>query len=52
MITGLFEVHLITTPDCQTKLFGYVTNIKDKRLIRPRPTCSNSLYGDYTNNTN
>jgi len=47
MISGLFEVHLITTPECQTKLFGYITNISDKRLIRPRPTCSNTLYGDY-----
>ena len=47
---GTFEVHLITNPDCQPKLFGYITNlinINPLNLIRPRPTCSHSLYGDY-----
>ena len=44
---GLFEVHLITNPECQTKLFGFITNLNDKRLIRPRPTCANAMYGDY-----
>ncbi len=47
MITGLFEVHLITTPESQNKLFGYITNITNPKIIRPRPTCSNSLHGDY-----
>lgn len=46
-ISGLFEVHLITLPKFQTKLFGYVTNLDDSRLIRPRPTCAHTLYGDY-----
>lgn len=44
---GTFEVHLITNPDCQTKLFGYITNLTNKNLIRPRPTCAHALYGDY-----
>lgn len=44
---GLFEVHLITNPEKQTELFGYITNLKNKRLIRPRPTCAYALYGDY-----
>ena len=44
---GLFEVHLITTPENQTKLFGYITNLDDLRLINPRPTCANAMYGDY-----
>lgn len=44
---GTFEVHLITKPEYQTKLFGYITNLNDKKLIRPRPTCANALYGDY-----
>jgi len=48
---GTFEVHLITTPENQTKLFGYITNLinndTDNRLIRPRPTCAYSLYGNY-----
>lgn len=44
---GLFEVHLITTPEYQTQLFGFITNLNDKRLIRPRPTCAHALYGDY-----
>ena len=43
---GLFEVHLITIPTKQTQLFGYITNLKNDKLIRPRPTCANSLYGD------
>ncbi len=47
MITGLFEVHLITNPECQNKLFGYITNINNPKIIRPRPTCSNSLHGDF-----
>lgn len=46
-ISGLFEVHLITLPQFQTQLFGYVTNLSDSRLIRPRPTCAHTLYGDY-----
>ena len=45
---GIFEVHLITKPEYQTKLFGHITNLlNDKKLIRPRPTCANALYGDY-----
>ena len=44
---GLFEVHLITEPEYQTNLFGYITNLNDKNLIRPRPTCAHALYGDY-----
>lgn len=44
---GLFEVHLITLPEYQTQLFGYITNLRDKRLINPRPTCAHSLYGDF-----
>src|SRR3972149_10238336 len=48
---GTFEVHLITTPENQTKLFGYITNLinndTDNHLIRPRPTCAYSLYGNY-----
>jgi len=44
---GLFEVHLITEPEYQTKLFGYITNLNNKNLIRPRPTCAHALYGDY-----
>eukprot|EP01091_Cochliopodium_minus_P019949 TRINITY_DN8559_c0_g1_i2.p1 TRINITY_DN8559_c0_g1~~TRINITY_DN8559_c0_g1_i2.p1 ORF type:complete len:153 (+),score=20.38 TRINITY_DN8559_c0_g1_i2:156-614(+) len=44
---GLFEVHLITEPNYQTQLFGYVQNLSDKRLIRPRPTCAYSLYGNF-----
>lgn len=46
---GIFEVHLITKPEFQTQLFGYITNINDKRLIRPRPTCAYALYGNYPN---
>lgn len=44
---GIFEVHLITNPECQTKLFGYITNLRNPFLIRPRPTCAHALYGDY-----
>lgn len=44
---GLFEVHLITPPECQTQLFGYITNLNDDNLVRPRPTCATALYGDY-----
>lgn len=44
---GIFEVHLITKPEYQTKLFGYITNLTNKNLIRPRPTCAHALYGDY-----
>jgi hypothetical protein len=44
---GIFEVHLITTPENQTKLFGYITNLNNKNMINPRPTCANALYGDY-----
>lgn len=47
MIKGIFEVHLITEPQYQTQLFGYITNLKNERLIRPRPTCAHALYGDY-----
>ena len=48
MITGIFEVHLITKPEYQPALFGYITNLKEnKNLIRPRPTCAHALYGDY-----
>lgn len=46
---GLFEVHLITTPEYQTQLFGFITNLNDTRLIRPRPTCAYALYGNYPN---
>ena len=46
-IRGIFEVHLITEPEFQPRLFGYCTNITDTKIIRPRPTCSHSLYGDY-----
>lgn len=44
---SIFEVHLITRPECQNHLFGYITNLVDDRLIRPRPTCATALYGDY-----
>ena len=47
MMKGMFEVHLITTPENQTKLFGYITNLNNKYMINPRPTCANALYGDY-----
>lgn len=43
---GLFEVHIITKPEYQTQLFGFITNLKDSRLVRPRPTCAHALYGD------
>jgi hypothetical protein len=46
---GLFEVHLITTPEYQSQLFGFITNLNDTRIIRPRPTCAYALYGDYPN---
>lgn len=49
---GLFEVHLITTPEHQSQLFGFITNLidsNDKSLIRPRPTCAYALYGNYPN---
>ncbi|QKF94660.1 hypothetical protein QKU48_gp1202 [Fadolivirus algeromassiliense] len=46
---GTFEIHLITTPEKQTQLFGYITNLSDGRLIRPRPTCAYALYGNYPN---
>lgn len=49
---GLFEVHLITTPEYQSQLFGFITNLidsNDKRIIRPRPTCAYALYGNYPN---
>lgn len=45
-ITGMFEVHLITTPQFEPQLFGFVANVsKNPALIRPRPTCARSLYG-------
>ena len=44
---GIFEVHLITTYEHQTKLFAFITDLDDKRLIRPRPTCAQALYGDH-----
>jgi hypothetical protein len=44
---GTFEVHLITNPNCQTKLFGYIVNLRNTNLIRPRPTCAYALCGDY-----
>lgn len=47
MIKGLFEVHLITKPEHQSALFGYITNLNNDKLIRPRPTCAHSLYGNY-----
>lgn len=53
MISGLFEVHLITTPEQQTRLFAYVTDLSHNNnnlhLIptNPRPTCAQALYGDY-----
>lgn len=52
MIKGIFEVHIITTPEFQTDLFGYIADIKSRRgvysnLIRPRPTCAHAKYGDY-----
>lgn len=43
----MYEVHLITTIQYQTQLFGYIANLNDSRLIRPRPTCAHTLYGDY-----
>lgn len=50
-IEGLFEVHLITKPEYQTQLFGYITdlhlNFFAKRLVNPRPTCAHALYGDH-----
>lgn len=46
---GIFEVHLITEPQYQTQLFGYITNLNDDKLIRPRPTCAYALYGNYPN---
>lgn len=47
MIKGLFEVHLITKPEYQSALFGYITNLNNDKLIRPRPTCAHSLYGNH-----
>lgn len=47
LMKGLFEVHLITKSEYQTQLFGYITNLRDTRLVRPRPTCANAMYGDY-----
>jgi hypothetical protein len=44
---GLFEIHLITKPEYQTPLFGFITNLKNKKLVRPRPTCAHALYGDH-----
>ena len=48
---SIFEVHLITYPEYQTELFGYITNLdfdlNHNMLIRPRPTCATALYGDY-----
>ena len=46
MSKGTFEVHLITTPENQNKLFAYITNLKNDKLIKIRPTCANSFYGD------
>ena len=43
----LYEVHLITSPADQNRLFGYITNIRNPKLINPRPTCANALYGDH-----
>lgn len=50
MIKGLFEVHLITKPEYQSALFGYITDFtaeNRKNIVRPRPTCAHALYGDY-----
>ena len=48
-LCGLFEVHLITKPEYETQLFGFITDLANSRtdLIRPRPTCAHALYGDY-----
>lgn len=50
MIRGTFEVHLITKPALEPELFGYVTDLlhsQSPHVIRPRPTCARSLYGDH-----
>jgi hypothetical protein len=44
---GIFEIHLITKPEYQTQLFGFIADLKNDKLIRPRPTCAHALYGDY-----
>lgn len=49
-IKGTFEVHIITKPEFQPQLFGYINDISNNKtynIIRPRPTNANSLYGDY-----
>lgn len=43
---GLFEVYLITAIEFQTQLFGYITDFRNPKAIRPRPCCAYSLYGD------
>ncbi len=46
-INGLFEIHIIVSECDQSKLFAFVLNNRDKDLIRLRPTCAYSLYGDH-----
>ena len=46
---GTFEVHIITTPENQTNLFAFITDLdkQNSNIIRPRPTCAVAKYGDY-----
>ena len=45
MISGTFEIHIITDLAHQTELFGYITNLKDAQMINVRPTCAHAKYG-------
>lgn len=48
-IYGVFEVCIITKPEFQMELFGFIADLNDKELIHPRPMCAYSLYGDHPN---
>lgn len=44
---GIYEVHLIVSESNEINLFGFILNLRDELLIRPRPTCAKAFYGDY-----